>query len=975
MNNPTFELIRQQQISSLRINVEQYRHRTTAARHFHLGSDDSNNAFLVAFRTVPEDSTGVAHILEHTSLCGSRKFPVRDPFFMMTRRSLSTFMNAFTASDWTAYPFATQSAKDFDNLLQVYLDATFFPNLNELDFLQEGHRLEFEDADNPDSDLLYKGIVFNEMKGAMSSPVQRIWQDLQSALFPTNTYHYNSGGEPSEITKLTHQQLLDFHARHYHPSNATFFTYGNFPVSRHQERFEELVLDKFEKLDIDLSIPEEQRYTQPLTISTRFAQAETNDDTGKSQVVLAWLLGSVKNLDATMDAQMLASALLDNSASPLRLALETSEWGTAPSELCGFENSMAESVFVCGLEGCKAEDAPQIESMILSVIEKIASEGVPETQLEAILHQIELSQREPGGGHFPYGLQLMVKALSPALHGADPFAVLDIDPVLERLRNKIQDPGYIPALARNLLLENQHRVLMTANPDSTLIEQQTQQEAGFLASVKRSLSDDEAQKIITMTEKLRARQESQDNPELLPSVSIEDAPEDISIPEAESLEINDCKTHFYPAGTNGLVYQQLVIRIPEIEDELIDDLPLFCDCLNEVGIKGHSYLDIQKQQAALTGGLQARLSVRSPIDDLQGINAYLVIAGKALFRNQRAFSELLRDTFSSARFDELERLRELIAQIRAHRESSVTQAGHRLAMQAASSGSSSYAQLVHRWDGLLGTRNIIALDKALEDRTELKKLADRFKRIQAIVIKAPRQFLLVNEQDNLDAVKTSLESVWQESPSPADSLFTVEFNPQTVQQAWTTSTQVNFCAKSYSTVPSGHEDAASLTVLGHFLRNGFLHRSIREQGGAYGGGAGYAADTGSFRFYSYRDPRLAETLLDFDRSVDWLHNHPHEPRQLEEAILGVISDIDRPYSPAGEAIGSWFAQLHGRDPQQRRKFRRQVMAVTLDDLKRVAKIWLNPASANIAVISDKATVEEHNRNFPDLSLTIYPIQP
>lgn len=974
MSHSAFELQRRESIHALKITYEEYRHIETGARHIHFNTEDNNNAFLVAFKTVPQDSTGVAHILEHTSLCGSKRYPVRDPFFMMTRRSLSTFMNAFTASDWTAYPFATQSRKDFDNLLQVYLDAAFFPSLDKLDFLQEGIRTEFKKNGAGGESLVFKGVVFNEMKGAMSAPVQRIWQDLHSALFPTTTYHFNSGGEPSAIPDLTYQQLLDFHARHYHPSNATFMTYGSFPVAEHQARMQELALNQFTRQALDLSIASEKRYGQPVQISSRFASDE-DISTPRSQVILGWLLGNVKDLDATMDAQMLASALLDNSASPLLHALETSSLGTAPSELCGFEEAMSESVFVCGLEGCKPEDAEQIQNLVLSVLEKVAKDGVPVSQLESILHQIELSQREVGGGRFPYGLQLMVKSLSPALHGADPFKVLNVEPMLARLREKIKDPSYIPDLAQSLLLNNKHRVLLTANPDQKLAEEQEAQEKSRLKEIESSLTDAQKQNIISLTEALRQRQETEDNPEVLPSVSVNDAPKVLKYPEDRKLDIHGARASFFPIATNGLVYQQVVIKIPEMDQALIDDLPLFCDILNKVGINDLDYLQAQALQASVSGGIHAHLSCRSPQDDLQGLNSYFVLSGKALHRNQTAFSRLLFDTFSGARLDEYHRLRELIAQTRAHCEAGITQSGHRLAMQAASAGSSVYASLGHRWDGLQGVRNIIALDTALENDDEIKKLAERFSKIKQLISEAPRQFLLINEEENFENVTQTLASHWQDAPvNTGCGKLRVNFEPATVNQAWTTSTQVNFCAKSYMTVSSDHEDAAAFTVLGHFLRNGFLHNAIREKGGAYGGGAAFAADTGTFRFYSYRDPRMAETLDEFDQSVAWLQNAKHDSRQVEEAILSALSDIDRPDSPAGEAVNTWFGELHGRSIEKRKIFRKRIMSVKLEDLQRVARQWLVPDQASTAVITDTVTLKKYNDANPEKKLEACPLK-
>ena len=332
-------------IETLNLTVEHYQHNVTGAAHYHLATDDPQNVFLVALRTVPMDSTGVAHILEHTTLCGSEKYPVRDPFFMMIRRSLNTFMNAFTSSDWTAYPFATENRKDFQNLLQVYMDAVFFPELNELDFSQEGHRFEFEEMTNPDSDLTYKGVVFNEMKGAMSSPVSTLWQTLTSELYPTNTYHYNSGGEPEDIPDLTYQQLLDFHKYHYHPSNAVFMTYGDISAFEHQTQFEELGLERFKGTVPQVHVDLEQRYTEPKVIEKSYALDE-DDTANKTHIVMAWLLGQNQDPLNVLRGHLLSAVLLDNSASPLRKALEDTKLATAPSPLLGFEESNKEMAFV-----------------------------------------------------------------------------------------------------------------------------------------------------------------------------------------------------------------------------------------------------------------------------------------------------------------------------------------------------------------------------------------------------------------------------------------------------------------------------------------------------------------------------------------------------------------------------------------------------------------------------------------------------
>ncbi|MBI3188953.1 MAG: insulinase family protein, partial [Gammaproteobacteria bacterium] len=546
---PTFDWLRSQRIESLNIVVEEYRHKKTGAPHYHLVADNAENVFMVALRTVPMDSTGVAHILEHTALCGSQHYPVRDPFFMMTRRSLNTFMNAFTSSDWTAYPFASQNRKDFNNLMDVYLDAVFFSRLDELDFAQEGHRVEFEKPDDMNTPLVYKGVVFNEMKGAMSSATSVLWQKMTEHLFPTTTYHYNSGGEPENIPDLSYQELKDFYRTHYHPSNAIFMTCGDIPACEHQQRIEERALAQFDHLDCNIHVSDERRLSAPICVEDVYALDEA-DISDKTHIVLGWLLGKTASLQDMLRAHLMSGVLLDNASSPLRHALETSDLGAAPSPLCGLEDSNREMCFTCGLEGSSPEHAAAVEKLILDVLTDVADNGVPQQQVEAVLHQLELSQREIGGDGYPYGLQLILGGLTAAIHGGDPVAVLNLDPVLEQLRRDIQDPNFIRTLVRTNLLTNQHRVRLTLRPDAKLSKQREQREAEKLQAIINKLSDAEKQNIVQKAAALTLRQNQQDDVEILPKVGRADVPADLAIPKGKTTQSRSGAITSYDQGTN-----------------------------------------------------------------------------------------------------------------------------------------------------------------------------------------------------------------------------------------------------------------------------------------------------------------------------------------------------------------------------------------------------------------------------------------
>lgn len=956
-HHPAFELLRSETIAALNITVEEYKHKTIGTLHYHMSANNPENVFLVALRTVPMDHKGVAHILEHTALCGSKRFPVRDPFFMMIRRSLNTFMNAFTSNDWTAYPFASQNRKDFNNLLDVYLDAVFFSRLDELDFMQEGHRLEFSEPENKNSDLEFKGVVFNEMKGAMSSVSSTLWQTLCKHLFPSTTYHYNSGGDPEYITDLSYNELISFYKQHYHPSNAIFMTYGDMPALAHQQVFEDKVFSQFKVDDTVISIKDEKRYHSPINVEEHYAFDSADSTDNQTHIVLGWLLGQNTELKDMLTSQLINYVLLENSASPLQHYLETTELGTAPSPLCGLEDSYHELVFSCGIAGSEAQHAQQFEQDVLGIIQKIADEGIPLQRLEAIVHQLELSQREITGDSYPYGLQLILTVLPSVTHRGDPISLLDLEPVLVELRESIKDPEYIKTLMRDLLLNNQHRVRLVMTPDTELSKRVQQAEKEKLTKIKSLLTDQQAEDIITKTKALTARQKKIDDPDILPKVGLDDVPKELIIATGFETSANNIPLHYFNQGTNGLVYQQLIMSIPHLDDELLSYLPLYTQCLTEVGIGDKDFTDVQDWQSEIVGSIHASPSLRGSITDEQQVIGYLVISSKALARNQHAMAELLKETLLNARFTESKRIKDIVSQNRNHKENSITGSGHMLAMTAASSQMSPLAKLNENWGGMTGTKTLKKLDDAIKNKDELIKLCNTLKEIHNKVIAMPMQILSVAEKDHQATIKQSLTELWPAANKPSEQLSLNTIRGQN-KQAWIANTQVSFCAKAYPTVPTEHEDAAALIVLGGFLRNGYLHTAIREKGGAYGSGAAQDTNIAAFRFYSYRDPRITGTLKDFDAAIIWMLENNHDAAQLEEAILGVVSSLDKPASPAGEAKHAFHNKLFGRTPTQRQAFRQRVLKVTLNDLKRVTQTYLNPEHASIAVISNESNRKE-----------------
>ncbi|MCO8048102.1 insulinase family protein [Acinetobacter towneri] len=953
--HPAFQLVRQHHVEALDILVSEYKHKVTGAVHYHLATDHDENVFLVAFRTQPMDSKGEAHILEHTALCGSEKFPVRDPFFLMIRRSLNTFMNAFTAADWTAYPFATQNKKDFQNLLAVYMDAAFAANLNPLDFAQEGIRIELENGEP-----VYKGVVFNEMKGAMSSPSDQLYHQLAYHLFPETTYHYNSGGDPKDIPDLTYQELVDFYKSHYHPSNAVFMTFGNTPAYDLQEQFEQLALAKFEQGETLYSKPE-RRLAAPVAVTESYAvDAEELKD--KTYHVLAWLLPEASDIKLRLGMRLVEGVLLENSASPLRHYLETWAHAQSTGPLMGVDDSNFEMTFFCGVQGSNPEHAAEFQAGVLKVLQDVAAQPVDTALVDAILHQIELHQREINGDGMPYGLSLILNGLSSAIHHNDPIQVWDVDSAIEQVKEELKDPMWLSQLIQTHLIDNPHRVQMTLVPDAEKSAKDAALEKARLAEIGAQLTDEQKAEIVAQTEALKVRQDTPDDLNLLPKVGLEDVPAALHIVQGELREIIsnriDYPLNLYHAGTNGIYYQQVLIEIP---DEIVQSpyFNLLSILMGEVGAGEYNYLELQQLQTAVSGGLGMGASLRSKVDDKNQISAWLTLTTKSLVNNLEAI-RLLKLAFEQLRFDEKDRIIELLQQRKTRWQSRLSGSGHSYAMQIAGRQHSALAQRDYNNTGL-GALNWLAdlVAKIEKDTAEYEKLIAELQLIHHKLLQAPKQFLLVCEEHQSDRLVEEVQEVWDKltvAENPA-ALTQVPVDDSAQDQAWLIQANVQFCAAAYPAVEVSHPDAAPLMVLAAYLRNGFLHSAIREKGGAYGGGASYDGNACSFRFYSYRDPRLAETFADFEASIDWLLDAEQLPHQLEEAILGLIASMDKPGSPAGEAITACYALLHARTPAFRTVLRERLLAVTLDDLKRVAEQYLRQQLVSKAVVAPVAKRE------------------
>ncbi|KAF1018366.1 MAG: hypothetical protein GAK29_04268 [Acinetobacter bereziniae] len=737
-------------------------------------------------------------------------------------------------------------------------------------------------------------------------------------------------------------------------------TFGDESAYHLQEQFEKLALSKFAKGETIYS-KEEQRLTAPIEVQETYA-VDAEDLKDKTYHILSWLLPKTSDVKLRLGMRLVEGILLENSASPLRHYLETCGYAQSTGPIMGVDDSNYEMTFYCGVQGSNPEHAEVFKQGVLNILQDVASKPIDKDMVDAILHQIELRQREISGDGTPYGLTLILNGLGSAIHHNDPIHAWDVDTVIAEVKEELKDPMWLSNLIQVHLLDNPHRVQMTLVPDANKSAKEAEDEKARLAKIGAALTDVDKAEINAQTEALKIRQETPDDLDLLPKVGLEDIPAELAIVQGQLREIIcngiDTPLNLYHAGTNGIYYQQVLIQIP---DQIVKSpyFNLLSVLMGEVGAGEYAYLQLQQLQTAVSGGLGMGASLRSKTDDKGQISAWLTLTTKSLTDRFDAIG-LLKLAFEQLRFDEKDRIIELLQQRKTRWASRLSGSGHSYAMQIASRNMSALAKRDYDNTGL-GALNWLGdlVAKIENDEVAYNAFIDELKSIHRGLMLAPKQFLLVCEEHHSERLLEEVQTAWDKLNVDQSAVYlsTVTQDDSSADQAWLIQANVQFCAAAYQAVDVAHPDAAPLMVLAGYLRNGFLHSAIREKGGAYGGGASYDGNACSFRFYSYRDPRLAETFQDFEASLDWLLNKEQHAYQLEEAILGLVSSMDKPGSPAGEAITACYALLHGHTPAFRKQLRERLLNVTIDDLKRVTQTYLVEQKSVKAVVAPVAKKE------------------
>ena len=964
-------------IPTMHAMLHEYEDVASGARHLHLATDDAEMAFLVAFPTVPDKSDGRAHILEHLALCGSARYPVRDPFFSMLRRSTATFMNAMTSPDRTVYPFASADSTDFFNLLGVYLDAAFFPKLDYLDFLQEGWRYTLEDGK-----LGYGGVVFNEMKGAFADPTRELGQSINAILFRGTTYEVEYGGDPLAIPSLTHAELKAFHASHYHPSQAVFMTAGRLDPRAVQKVIAEQVLSSFDDVAPRRVPGLAPAWDAPRSTTIGIPSASAADD--EYGVQSAWLLGEASDPVAYSHAYLLESGLVGDASSPLTQAMESAGYGR-PSAFNGLDPHLRQMVFHVGMEGLTRAEMAPARKRIWAALERTAEAGVPLAAQQATLRDLRFSQRQISSGRTPYGLRKLLEAVPLVMAGADPMMVFDNEAIFAEMDGQIRDPAFFKSMVRSLL-DGSTRLDADVVPDARYFEARQDIENRNLTSVFDALSSQERARIETDAAALLARQRQPADNSVLPRIR----PQDVSalpraafaLPPAAGSAIG------LRIASNGVSYANVIYDVSTLTEAEWPWVDLYATLLPDLGVGTRSFEQAaawrQEQVPRFDVDLDALESL-VPGQTTPNFRLQLVFSARNLREEASAIATVLSESIRTPRFDERERIAFLIDSVADTMAQELGESGDRYAAIAADAPFSVrsrfdetvegtgalgfYRDLVQQIESDAGMDAVLTRLAAIHARitacpvTVIGAGVDADGQALADLIDVPgmRSAAVVaatgsddaRPADGASAAAPDLSSTALSGAQPA---MTPAMLGTAASVALVAPAQVNHCFASWPVPYLGHADCAALSVLANLLTNQILHQALREEGGAYGGRAKNAPQSGIFSMYSYRDPRLAETYRDFQRAVAWVIEAPLEREHIEEAIIGVVSDLDKPQLPYDEALHAWRMRERGVTPEIRVAFRSGVLGCTEAELKTVTRRYLSGVTpSRAAFASDAAT--------------------
>ena len=954
----SFRIERIKDIPELRSQAAIFTHEKTGARLLHLFNEDPNNLFCICFRTPVYNNTGVPHILEHSVLSGSKKFPLKDPFKEMLKGSLQTFLNAITYPDRTMYPVSSQVQQDFYNLVNVYCDAVFNPLLTEVTFAQEGWHFDLE---KPDATVSIKGIVYNEMKGVFSDFRSHVARRTMSGLYPDTTYYYESGGEPEHIPDLTYEQFREFHKRYYHPSNSFIILYGNIPSDKTLTFLQENYLKHFDRRSVESEIKPQPLWSESRSI--RLSAPASKEDNGTASVIVSWLFGLSTDPLTSLLGRIFSHYLFDNESSPMRRALIDSKLGEDLDDMCGFDEDLVQGLFCAGLRKTKPERAEEIHKLILKTIENEIKKRLDSELLEGSIRQIEFRLREiTDGGHFPYNLMLAERGLRSWIYGGDPLAHLCFEETITMIKEKKREgTAFFADKMQEMFLNNKHNLLSIIEASSELGEQLGKKTEEQSAKLSGSFTNEDKQKYFDLTRKLLEEQKKQPSPEelaTLPKLSKSDLPKENEKVPTKKESVSGVSVYTHPLFTAGIVYLDIGFDLSAVPCELLPYFPIYSELLTRCGAAGLSPEQMAKRVSLSTGGIGSSEMCTTKFGTEEELVFKFFFHGKALPERFDEMIEIFSDIFHEPELDNEKLLNDILLEMRNGMNAAVLRNGHGFAIANASARLSKSRYIGELIDGLSQLR---FLDKLVR-KNDIASITDAMSKLHDSIIDRNRCIISTTGENPGECLKT-LESFVKKLPTSGINDADIDFkgdakgSPVGIE----ISSSVNYIARSWKLNSLTPDAMGQLFLMSRDLSTGYLWDKVRIEGGAYGGMAVISSAHPVFSCASYRDPNLVRTLDHFKLGIEKVAKGLSE-EEVDQSVIGTIGRIDQPRSPHGKGFGETVALLGGRSPELRQHVRDAVLNSTPADLAKRAAQLLNEKESAVTVLGstdafDKAEKE------------------
>ena len=963
-NLPQYEIIKTERIEDVKSDVTLLRHIKSGARVLLLENHDENKVFDIAFRTPPADSTGVAHILEHSVLCGSKKFPSKDPFVELAKGSLNTFLNAMTYPDKTMYPVASCNFQDLCNLMQVYVDAVFFPNIynKEEIFRQEGWSYILE---KPEDDLIYNGVVYNEMKGAFSSADDVLEREIMNSLFPDTAYGVESGGDPKAIPKLTYENFLDFHRRYYHPSNSYIYLYGDMDMEERLAWLDEEYLRKYDAILVDSQLKMQKPFAEMKVIEKTYPIA--NNEEEEDNTYLAWnvAVGDASNARLSNAMAVLEYVLLSAPGAPLKQALLDA--GIGQDVEGSYDGGILQPTFSVIAKYANPQDQDRFMEIIRTTLQELVQKGVGEKAILAAVNNMEFKFREADYGHYPRGLMYGIDAFDSWLYDDnDPAAYLKQLQVCAFLKEQAKT-GYYEEIIQKELLDNTHASLIIMKPEKGLIAKEEARVKEELANYKASLSEKQIAELIEKTKKLRVFQETpstKEELEAIPLLQLSDIKKEIEPLYNEERTVEDISLIYHEIDTNGIAYLSLMFDASDVPAEKAGYLGILKAVLGMVDTQKHSYPELSQEIDIHSGGIYPALDAFTDAHKPDHLSSKFGMAAKVLYSEMDFAFDTMEEILFSSKLEDKKRLREILARLKSQLQMRLTSAGHLTSATRAMAAFSLAAAFGDRTGGIAFYQLVEELEEHFEDRSD--DLIKILKELMAhLFTKRDLMVSLTAEREALSKVEERLESLKTKLAEGTHGQAADLLEKESHNEGFETSAQVQYVALAGNYRSSGLEYTGALRVLKTIMGYEYLWTNIRVQGGAYGCMSGYGR-TGDTYFVSYRDPNLGRTLKAYEGIPAYLREFSVDDRDMRKYIIGTMSELDTPKNARAKGSFSMQAYLCKITQEDLQRERTEVLSCDQEAIRGLAPmVEAVLKEGNICVLGNENRIEEEKELFDE----------